>query len=501
LHNRIRNEELRKKVVTAEEAAAWIKDGMNVAISGFAVTGNPKVVLPAWVHHIQMTGDERRISLWTGASTSQEVDGILGAGDYVVRRFPYQSTKEMRNRANQGSTCYIDMHLSMSAQSVRYGWWGNLDIAIVEAAGITETGELILTAAVGNTTTFVSSADKVIIEVNTASPESFEGIHDLYDVEDPPHRQPIPIIRSDQRIGTIGLHVPAEKILGIVLSHIPEKGPAFAPVEPAHEMIAEHIIHFLEHEIQLGRMPEPLLPLQSGVGNVANAVLAGLAKSRFSHLQVYSEVLQDSVLTLLESGKLDSASGCALNLSGEAMLRMYANMDQYREKIVLRPLEITNHPEIVRRLGVIAMNTALEADIYGNVNSTHVMGTRIMNGIGGSGDFARNSYLAFFITESIAKGGDISCIVPFVSHTDHTEHDVDVIVTEQGVADLRGLAPRERAARIIENCAHPQYRDALWEYFHGAETITGGQTPHILDESLYLAFTLCGKRDHEESLR
>ncbi|TKI78799.1 acetyl-CoA hydrolase, partial [Bacillus wiedmannii] len=104
-------------------------------------------------------------------------------------------------------------------------------------------------------------------------------------------------------------------------------------------------------------------------------------------------------------------------------------------------------------------NTALELDIYGNVNSTHVLGTKMMNGIGGSGDFARNARLAIFVTKSIAKGGNISSIVPFVSHVDHTEHDVDVIVTEQGYADLRGLAPRERVELIIENCVHPMYRD------------------------------------------
>ena len=71
-----------------------------------------------------------------------------------------------------------------------------------------------------------------------------------------------------------------------------------------------------------------------------------------------------------------------------------ADMASYREQIVLRPQEISNHPEIIRRLGVIAMNGMIEADIYGNVNSTHVMGSRIQNGIGGSGDFARNGYLS-----------------------------------------------------------------------------------------------------------
>ena len=137
----------------------------------------------------------------------------------------------------------------------------------------------------------------------------------------------------------------------------------------------------------------------------------------------------------------------------------------------------------MRRLGIIGINTALEFDIYGNVNSTHVCGTKMMNGIGGSGDFARNAHLAIFVTKSIAKGGDISSVVPFASHIDHSEHDVDILVTEQGLADLRGLAPRERARAVINNCAHPMYRDALNDYFDRA-CEKGGQTPHILREAL-----------------
>jgi len=134
-------------------------------------------------------------------------------------------------------------------------------------------------------------------------------------------------------------------------------------------------------------------------------------------------------------------------------------------------------------LGIIAINTAIEFDIYGNVNSTHIGGTKMMNGIGGSGDFARNAYLSIFVTPSVSKENNaISHVLPMVSHTDHTEHDVDILVTEQGLADLRGLAPRERAIAIIENCVHPDYKEALESYFERA-LINGGHTPHLLEEA------------------
>jgi acetyl-CoA hydrolase/succinyl-CoA:acetate CoA-transferase len=177
------------------------------------------------------------------------------------------------------------------------------------------------------------------------------------------------------------------------------------------------------------------------------------------------------------------ASGSSMTLSQACADRVFPHMEKYKDRLILRPQEISNHPEIIRRLGIIAVNTALEFDIYGNVNSTHVGGTHIMNGIGGSGDFARNAYISIFVAKSVAKGGDISAVVPMVAHVDHTEHDVDILITEHGLADLRGLAPRERAPVIIENCAHPLYRAALLDYFERARTQRGGQTPHILEEA------------------
>ena len=203
----------------------------------------------------------------------------------------------------------------------------------------------------------------------------------------------------------------------------------------------------------------------------------------------YTEVLQDGMLEMLKSGTLAFASSTALSLSSAGMREFLDHLDFYRDRILLRPQEISNHPEVIRRLGVIAMNGMIEADLYGNVNSTHVMGTRIMNGIGGSGDFARNAYLSLFMSASTAKNGAISCIVPMASHVDHTEHDVQVIVTEQGLADLRGLAPRQRSRLLIDRCAHPQYRDALTDYVERAEARArsgraGMHTPHLLQEAL-----------------
>jgi succinyl-CoA:acetate CoA-transferase len=310
-------------------------------------------------------------------------------------------------------------------------------------------------------------------------------MHDIYTIGLPPHRKPIPLTRADDRIGEPYLRVDPKKVVAVVETNCPDRDTKFSAPDENSRLIAGHILDFLQYEVKKGRIPaNGLLPLQSGVGNVANAVMAGLNDGPYENLCAYTEVLQDGMLDMIRSGKLAIASSTAISLSKEALVDFNANIDQYRQRIILRPQEISNHPEVIRRLGTISMNGMLEADIYGNVNSTHVLGSKMMNGIGGSGDFARNAYLSIFMTPSTAKKGALSCIVPMVSHVDHTEHDVQVLVTEHGLADLRGLAPRRRARLIIEKCADPKFRPALEDYLARAEKSANGlQTPHLLGEA------------------
>uniref|UniRef100_Q07TH4 Acetyl-CoA hydrolase n=1 Tax=Rhodopseudomonas palustris (strain BisA53) TaxID=316055 RepID=Q07TH4_RHOP5 len=480
---------LRSKIMTAADAAALIPSGANVGMSGFTGSGYPKLLPMALAdrinaHHAR--GQKFKVGVWTGASTAPELDGALAKVDGIEMRLPYQSDPTCRKRINAGRMEYIDIHLSHVAQHVWFGFLGKLDIAIVEVTGIREDGSLIPSSSIGNNKTWLDLADKVILEVNAWQDMRLEGMHDIYyGTQLPPHRKPIPIVETADRIGDKYLRCDPKKIVAIVETNLPDRNSAFSDPDENSTAIAGHIMEFLRHEVKKGRLPENLLPLQSGVGNVANAVMAGLSNGPFENMTAYTEVLQDGMLHLIKQGKLAFASATALSLSPDGYQEFLRDIDFYRDKIVFRPQEISNHPEVIRRLGVIAMNGLIEADIYGNVNSTHIMGTSIMNGIGGSGDFARNAFLSFFMTPSAAKGGAVSCIVPMASHVDHTEHDVQVIVTEQGLADLRGLSPKARAKVIIENCAHPIFKPALKEYYKRAlEYSPGLHTPHIIDEAL-----------------
>jgi succinyl-CoA:acetate CoA-transferase len=484
IKERIRNKKLYSKIVMPEEAAAVIKPGANIGTSGFTPAGYPKAVPIALAQRIRK--EKFKINLWTGASVGKELDGALAVVNGIAKRGPYQSNERMRKRINTGRIQYIDQHLSLTAQESRYGFLcGGTDVAIIEACAITKEGNIIPTTSVGNAPSYVKSAGIVIVEINTSQPLELEGMHDIYMLADPPERRAIPITTAGERIGTRYIPCGLDKIDYIVACDIPDDVRGLAPIDNHARAMSGHLIEFFENEIKTGRLPETFLPLQSGVGSVANAVIAGFANSPFEDLDVYTEVIQDGMLDLIDAGKLSVASGTSLTPSPEGLKRFYNNLSEYRRRIILRPQEISNNPAVIRRLGVIAMNTALELDIYGNVNSTHVMGTNIMNGIGGSGDFARSAYLTIFCTNSTAKGGKISSIVPFCSHIDHTEHDIDIFVTEQGLADVRGLSPKERARVIIQNCAHPDYKPMLWDYLTRAEKATRfAQTPHILSEAL-----------------
>ena len=488
-HSRIAAPALQSRVMSAQDAAALISNGSTVGMSGFTGSGYPKAVPIALAEQIEArhaAGDHFKVKVWTGASTGPELDGALAKADGIELRLPYNSDPIARDKINKGEMNYFDMHLSQVAPMAWQGFLGPLNTAVVEVAGITADGGLIPSSSVGNNKTWLDRAEQIILEVNRWQNPALEGMHDIYyGTHLPPNRVPIPLVRADDRIGQPLFRCDPDKIVAIVETDTPDRNLPFTPPDAVAHAIAQHLLDFFEHEVAKGRLPASLLPIQSGVGNIANAVLTGLVDSRFEGMTAFTEVIQDGMLDLIDSGKLRMASATAFSLSPDAAIRINADMARYRDKMILRPQEISNHPELIRRLGCIAMNGLIEADIYGNVNSTHVMGSRIQNGIGGSGDFARNAYVSIFMTPSTAKGGAISAIVPQASHVDHISQDVQVLVTEQGLADLRGLAPKQRAALIIEKCAHPAFRPMLQDYFDRAKVSSYGMhSPSLLIEAL-----------------
>ncbi|WP_422920808.1 acetyl-CoA hydrolase/transferase family protein [Rhizosaccharibacter radicis] len=487
--DRIANAALRAKIMPAEDAAALIGPGAVLGMSGFTGSGYPKMVPQALAGRIaeaHARGEAFKVDVLTGASTGPELDGALARVDGIRFRLPYQGDPILREKINTGAADYLDMHLSHVAPGADQGIYGAVDTAVIELSSIRADGTLVPSSSVGNSLTWIKRARQVILEVNEWHSAALDGMHDVYDgIRRPPHGEPIPLLRPDDRIGVPHLLCDPDRIAAIVLSEAPDRNAPFSEPDDTARAIAGHVLEFLRHEVKRGRLPSSLLPLQSGVGNVANAVLAGLLDGPFDNMTSFTEVIQDGMLDLLDSGKLRVASATAFSLSPRAAADINDRMEHFRSKIILRPQEVSNHPELIRRLGCITMNGLIEADIFGNVNSTQIMGSRIQNGIGGSGDFTRNAFLSMFVTPSVAKKGAISSIVPHAAHVDHITQDVQVIVTERGLADLRGLSPKQRAPVIIENCAHPDYKPVLQDYFRRAcQSSYGMQSPTLLDEAL-----------------
>ncbi len=463
------------KELTADEAAQYVQNGMTLGFSGFTPAGASKETPKAIARRAKeqhSVGRNFKIGVVTGASTGDSLDGELARADAIAWRTPYQSDRYLRQSINRGETRFFDMHLSALPQQVRYGFLGEVDIAVIEASDVQPDGRIVPTTSVGASPTFCRMAKKIIVELNEYHPKELLGLHDIYEPLDPPHRLPIPVTNCQERIGSGFIQVDPKKIIGIVRSNLPDEVGAFKDSDPTTLQIGENVATFLAAELKANRIPKEFLPIQSGVGNIANAVLSAIgANPGIPAFEMYSEVIQDSVIKLMQDGDISFASATSLTLSNSVLQEVYQNLDFYKSRLLLRPQEISNNPEVIRRIGVISINTAIEADIFGNINSTHVMGKDLMNGIGGSGDFTRNSFISIFTCPSIAKGGKISAIVPLVSHMDHSEHSVQVLITEQGIADLRGKSPSERAAEIIENCAHPDFKEELLAY--NAETLDG----------------------------
>lgn len=487
--------------LTADEAAEMINDGDVIGFSGFTPAGAAKEIPTALARRAKAehkNGREFKLGVITGASTGDSLDGELARANAVKFRTPYQSNADLRESINKGTTHFFDMHLSMLPQAVRYGQLGKMGYAIVEAADVTDTGEIILTTSVGATNTFCMVADKILIELNEFHSKALRGLHDIYELQDPPNRREIPIYAVKDRIGSAAIQVDPAKIAGIVKTNRPDETSQFRDPEAAILKIGEHVAEFLVNELKTGKIPRPFLPIQSGVGNIANAILGALGKHpEIPPFEMYSEVIQDSVVDLICNGEITYASGTSLTVSSDVLKQVYRDLDFFKDHMVLRPQEISNSPEIVRRLGIISINTAIETDIFGNVNSTHIMGQKLMNGIGGSGDFTRNAYISIFTSPSTAKGNTISTIVPLVAHLDHSEHSVNIIVTEQGIADLRGKDPVQRAHEIITRCAHPDYRDILFKYMGDTSR---GHSPQTLNKAFALHQAFMEQKDMRKAV-
>lgn len=461
-----------------------------IACSGMVQMSTPKVIPGALAKYMEEVGEKFELNIYTTGSAAPELDGTLAKVGAVSRRYTFQNNPVIREQINKGLVQYYDIWLGEFARHLKYGFLedkcGSIDVAIIEAIAIGEDGCIVPSLSVDHTPIFVELAKKIVIELNISRPAEIEGIHDIYL---PKPKEPIPITEVNQRVGLPCIKCSPKKIAAIVVSQLPERETFYGKPSAVEEKIVENLFDFLSREIEKGRMPKSLYPIQTGVGPVGDLIGFKLAEYDFYNVEVWTEVAQISYIDALDAGRVSAISGAALYAppwDEKRWNRFIEDLARYKKHIVLRPAVITNHPELITRFNVIAMNQAIEIDIYGSVNMSHIAGSKILNAVGGSGEFARAAYLSIFLTPSTTRDGKVSRVVPMVTHVDIPDHDVDVIVTEHGWADLRGLSPRERAKEIIDKCASPDYKDILWSYFEKACKKVGGHMPHLLEEAFLL---------------
>ena len=486
--------------LTAAEGAAMIEDGVTIGFSGFTPNGIPKAVIREIrkkAEALHAEGKPYQVGIVTGASGCQSLEGDMAKAHAIKFRGPFSTNRDFRIHTNLGEIDYEDMHLGHVAERLRRGYYGPIDWAFIEVSDLEEGDDVCkayLTTAGGIVPTIVRLAKHVMIEWNHFHNPNSKHLHDVYECKEYPDREPIPMLHVGDRIGTDYVEIDARKIVGVVESNIPEEARAFKAVNAETQAIGENVVDFFLRDMRAGHIPTCMFPIQSGVGATGNAVLEAIGTCEgLPPLEVFSEVVQDAVIDLIEQGRITQASCTAMTCTNEKIQHVYQNMEFFRKHLTLRPSELANGPELIRRFGVIAMNTALECDLYGNENSSHICGSSLMNGIGGSCDYERNGSVSIFYTPSTAKGGTISAIVPMCCHVDSTEHDVDVIVTEQGVADLRGKGPVRRAHEIIEHCAHPDYRPLLRDYLKHVAPM--GHEPQSMTAALAFHDTFLRKGD------
>ncbi|MDR0841956.1 MAG: acetyl-CoA hydrolase [Acidobacteriota bacterium] len=471
LAERVECKELLDKLTPVEEAVKLIANHDKIGISGFTKTGEPKTFLPALARHFAETAPENRVSLFTGASLAEEVEGAIAP--YLERRAPYMSSKASRKRIHAGELDFADIHLSAFARNLAYGFYGDLDAAVVEVTRIRPDGSVILSGSAGISAEALTYAKKIILEVNPALPD-YTGFHDIalpgvY----PKPNWPVPIVNVGDRIGTPYVEFDKSKVVAVVESKQPDYPVAFKPTSPTETKLAQNVIEFLLYCHKRFNWGDKLPPMQSGVGNVANAIVGALYDSPFKKIRFWTEVFQDGMMRYVEDDeKFEGASATAVSFSQQARDEFHRLFAKCREKVVLRPMWLSNNGEMISRMYVVAMNTPIEVDIYGHVNSTHVDGSKVINGLGGSGDFFRHAYLSIVHTPSVRKlkdGRVVSCVLPYVRHIDHTEHDIHCVVTEQGFAvNLEVRSAHRRAEEIIAKCAHPHFQPILREYLKSA---------------------------------
>jgi succinyl-CoA:acetate CoA-transferase len=263
--------------------------------------------------YVEEVGEKFVLNIYTSGSAAPELDGSLAKVDAVSRRYTYQNNPAIREKIDKGFVHYYDAWLGEFGRQLRYGFLddkcGPIDAAVIEAVGIEEDGSIIPALSVDNTPLFVQLAKKIIIELNLMRAAELKGIHDIYLLKP---KEPVPITKVNQRVGSPFIPCNPKKIAAIVASQVPEREVFYGKPTATEEKIVENLFNFLSSEVSKGRLKKSLYPLQTGVGPIGDIVGSKLVESDFNNLEIWTEVAQIGYVDALDAGKVSSISATAL---------------------------------------------------------------------------------------------------------------------------------------------------------------------------------------------
>lgn len=417
---------IEQKRLTAEQAVAMVRPDMRVYLGGGA--GIPQVVEAALAECVRNLTEVEIVHVLTFAGGAYLQPGM----ERAFRHRALFAGANAREAINSGRADYVPVFLSEIPRLFREGSLP-LDVAFIQVSPPDEHGFCSYGIEVGVTKPAAESAKLLIAEINPRMPRV---------------------------LGDSFIHISQIDYVVLVDYALPEAHPP--KVTAVHERIGEIIAELVPDEATL----------QLGIGALPNAVLAKLDGKR--DLGIHSELFSDGVVDLVEAGVVTNGAKSIHRgkiVAGFAFgtQRLY-DFTRDNAMIELHPTDYVNDPFVIaQNKKMTAINSAIEVDLSGQVCADSV-GTRIYSGIGGQLDFVRGAARseggkAIIALPSTAKGG-ISRIVPRLrdgAGVVTTRGDIHYVVTEYGVANLRGKSLRERAADLIR-VAHPDHRDEL-RYF------------------------------------
>ncbi len=444
-------ERYKKKVLTAEQAIRKIRRGTRIFLG--TGCGVPIHLVHELAKQADQMADNEIVHLLTLGDTPS-------ADPEFQNQFRHNSffiSDNMRDAVSEGRADYTPIMLSDIPYLFRRKRMP-VDVALIQVSPPDEHGYCSLGVSVDITKSGAESADMIIAQVNEHMPlthgDTFINVRDIdYLV---PYNEPLVEFQAEEPSETISL-------------------------------IGSYVARLIENDSTL----------ELGIGALPQAVCTSLLETGVQDIGIHTEMFSDSLIELIEAGivtckkkNLHPGKVIASFVMGSRKLYDYVDNNPFFE---FRPSEYVNDPYIIAQNNkMVAINSALEIDLTGQVCADSI-GPKFYSGIGGQVDFIRGAKRspggkAIICMQSTAMNGTVSRIVPRLSEgagVVTTRGDVDIVVTEYGLASLHGKTIRERVLSLIA-IAHPKFRNELLEAAKKMKYVFEDQVP-FLSKGTYFA--------------